>query len=250
MAKQSTAKQSTAKAKQPKQPPPHPLDVIRRARDEHGIRRVVVGVSGGKDSVACLSLCHEHFDEVQAYFLYFVPGLDFQEDYLRYIERRFAPLSIIRLPHWSLSYWFQDSLFRHPTAAKKTKLVKIRDIEEYLRQKTGIDWTSSGEKALDSVERNAILRRANGIDPARRKFWPLCYWNHAAVFNYLKLQGIALAPEYSSAGSPRSFGSLWAKDIAFIKEKFPADFAKIKKMFPLIESQLIRHGKSEKGGGG
>lgn len=230
---------------QPKAPRQHPFAVIRRAREELGIDRVMVGISGGKDSLATLDLCCEHFPPgcVHGYFLYLVPGLSFQERYLAYLERRFR-LSITRLPHWMLSFWFQENHFRHQTAVRHTtRLTRIRDVEAHLRAITGVEWFATGEKCCDSLERNTQIVQCGGINPQRRRIFPLGFWSHAAVYNYIKQKNIALPPEYATAdgGSASSFGSFWERDIKMIREHYPDDFAKIKKMFPLIESQGVRY---------
>lgn len=233
-----------------KQPPP--LGVIERAKSL-GIDQVIVGVSCGKDSIATLDLCHKHLSRVAAYFLYLVPGLSFQERYLSYLERRYAPLQILRLPHWSLSRLFRGNTFRFVhRGSYKTRILHARDTDAYLRQQTGIDWIATGEKACDSVERNAMIRRVDGVDTRRRRFWPLAYWQQASTYNHLKTNAIALPPDYSLSAasfqpsSSCSFGDLWYRDIAWVKERYPADFAKIVELFPLLPAQLIRYAEREK----
>lgn len=63
---------------------------------------VIVGFSGGKDSIVCLDLCMRYFQNVKPYFMYLVPGLEFQEDMLRRYEARYG-VEITRLPHFECS---------------------------------------------------------------------------------------------------------------------------------------------------
>jgi phosphoadenosine phosphosulfate reductase len=238
-------------AKKPPPIPPPPLAVIRRARDEFGIREVAVGVSCGKDSLATLSLCAEHFGRISGYFLYIVPGLSFQERYLSYLESRFQ-ITIHRLPHFMLGEMLRAGTFRFQRQSTESlRRIKPRDIDAHVRKLTGISWLATGEKAIDSVERNAMLRRVQGIDPKRRRLFPLTYWSHSTVYNHLKTRQILLPPEYSlsvqSVGTQkaRSFGGLQYRDVAWIEERYPDDFKKIVAMFPLIRGQLLRYRQRE-----
>lgn len=228
----------------PAKPPPSPAAILSRAGDLFRIRRILVGVSCGKDATATLDLCCQHFgpENVVAYFQYLVPDLSFQSSYLAYLERRYSPLEIIRLPHWLLSSLYRSSTFREPTAASAAcSPVRIRDVSAYLLKLTGIRWMATGEKACDSVERNAQIRHCDAIDPKRRRIYPIAYLSDGAVFSYLRSRHIALPPEYGSLGLSRSFGSLWYREIAPIREKAPADYAKLLRHFPMLETQIVRY---------
>lgn len=221
----------------------NPFDVLNRAYGQHGIRQVCVGYSGGKDATATLAVCIDRFGaaNVFPYFMYIVPGLSFQEKYLAYIERLFGIL-VTRLPHWVLSQLMRGSSFRHPTRAAETMpRVTIRDIEQHVRKLSGFAWVVSGEKACDSLERNAQIRNVDGINRQRKKFWPLAYWQHSQVFAFLKQRSIALPPEYGNATAGRSFSGLWNREVSWVRDRYPEDWLKIKAVFPLIEAQVMRY---------
>ena len=55
---------------------------------------VIVGFSGGKDSIVTLDLCFRYFKTVKPYFMYLVPGLDFQEKMLKRYEERLNSIFI------------------------------------------------------------------------------------------------------------------------------------------------------------
>jgi phosphoadenosine phosphosulfate reductase len=187
----------------------------------------------------------KHFEHVEAYFLYLIPNLSFQETYLEYIERRYS-LKIHRVPSNGLVDWLRDGGFRVPSSATTSiRKIKKLDIENYLRNKTGIEWIATGEKTIDSVERNAMIRHVRGLDEKRRQIWPIAYWNQSSVFNYLKQHNIPLPPDYrmSAPGDkrpPRSFGTLGPDTLGFLREHYPDDYRKIIAMFPFLPACMVQ----------
>jgi phosphoadenosine phosphosulfate reductase len=225
-------------------------DILRRAREQFGIDSILVGVSGGKDATACLDLCCKHFSRVEGFFLYTVPDLEFQQRYLGYLSRHFN-IPIHQLPSPTLSAWLREGGYRLPSRrAPKTRRIKQIDVENHLRLKTGIEWIAKGEKCIDSIERNAMIRKVQGIDPKRRHIWPLASWSHASVYNYLKQNRLPLPPDYnmptSAKRQARSFGTLGPAELEFVKQRYPADYRKIVAMFPLLPANMIGESSGQK----
>lgn len=227
----------------------HPLGVVREAV-ARGIDSVIVGVSGGMDSVVTLDLAVQHFKTIRPYFMFIVPGLGFQERYLTYLERKFS-VTIDRVPHWMLANMLRNGVLRHDTQAAST-LRKCRPghFAEWIRKRTGLSWIATGEKAGDSLERNANMVRDGAIQPARQRLYPLAWWSTSDVQSHLARNHIALPPDYRlNAASPESLcnqrgssfgGILPMREILSIQEYYPDDFKKVVKMFPLVETQIQR----------
>lgn len=200
---------------------------------------VIVGVSGGKDSVAVLDVVREvGFPRVAAYFMYIVPGLSFQERYLEYLERRYD-IEIIRLPHWMLSTFYRYASYRPDTnVSLDCPVIKAGDIDAEVRERTGIKWIVDGQRIDESLERRGMIKPCRGIDLKRRRAFPIAYWSTKTVLAYLKARNIPLAPEYRYHG--RSFGSFRIEDLGGIRHHFPEDYQRILKVFPYAEAVAKR----------
>lgn len=144
---------------------------------------VIVGFSGGKDSIVTLDLCMRYFDRVQPFFMYIVPGLEFQERTLQWYEDRYST-EIIRLPHFETSNFLRYGSFREPDM--RVPIVSITDVYGYLRVRTGITWIAAGERIADSIIRRAMIKRTGSIDQKRGRFYPIAYWNKREVMSYIK----------------------------------------------------------------
>lgn len=216
------------------------LEVIERAKAA-GIEEVLVAFSGGKDAIVTLDLCFKHFKRVEAYFMYVVPGLSYEEQPLRWAERKYG-IEILRLPHWVLSRLFREQTFRHAThRSANTPIVKPRELENAARGHFDLKWVASGEKACDSPHRNGYIRKSQGIEDHRLRIYPVAYWSDTAVMSYLSLHRLPTPIQYSILSGGSQFGGLGMESMAAVREKFPEDFEKIRRYFPLIEAQVVRY---------
>ncbi|WP_043586684.1 phosphoadenosine phosphosulfate reductase family protein [Geminisphaera colitermitum] len=200
--------------------------------------QAAVGFSTGKDSIVALDLCCRHFKKVTAFFMYVVPGLSFQDAYLRQAERRYG-IEIIRLPHWSLSTAFQVNYYRPGSdLSAKTPDLTIVDVEAYLRAKTGATWFAYGQKKNDSLERRGMISACGGVDVKSRRLYPVGDYSDRQIFAYMKHRRLPVPVDYQLFG--HSFGLLEPLELRQVREHFPADFAKIVKVFPEIEAAIAR----------
>jgi phosphoadenosine phosphosulfate reductase len=220
--------------------------VIKRAKAA-GITEVVVGFSCGKDSLVTLDLCCQHFDRVEAYFMYFVQGLSFQQKTIRSAERRYG-INVIQVPSWTKSRMYRQSILRNQTKrSSNVPRLTIKDIDKYIRYKTGIEWIATGELACESLQRMAQFKQTDGFDPKRKRMQPLCWWRPQDVYTYLNLKRIALPVDYFKFNDyrepneqMRSYASLWPQDLAAVRDNYPDDFEKICREFPLARAQVLR----------
>lgn len=197
---------------------------------------VLVGFSGGKDSVVTLDVCMKHFAHVEGFFMYQVRGLSFQEATLRYYEDKYG-IPIHRIPHFELSEWLRYGLFRPYDFS--CPIVSVKETYDYMRENTDIWWIAAGERIADSVWRRAMIKSAGTIDPKRGRFFPIAEWSKADVQAYIRQHKLHVGAESSRLGF--SFRSLSGKDLTIIKSAFPNDYEKIKKWFPLLDVSIINY---------
>ena len=198
--------------------------------------RVLVGFSGGKDSVATLDVCVRHFKHVEIYFQYVVKSLEFQESIIRYYEDKYG-VKVHRVPHFMLSELLRYGSFRQPDF--DVPIVSVKQTYDFLRSESGIWWIACGERIDDSVWRRAMIKQSGSIDEKRGRFYPLADWSKRDVLSYIRQRRLRVGLESSKLGF--SFRSLMPSDMFKIKHNFPADYARIREWFPLIDASVRHH---------
>lgn len=204
---------------------------------------VLVSFSMGKDSIATMDLCFKYFKHVQPFFMYMVPGLRFQEEALAKYEHHYNT-HIIRVPHFETSDFYRYGSFRDPDYS--VPRVKIKDVYNLVRKKTGITWIAGGEKINDSIVRRAMLKHSGSIDTQRGRFYPVMYWTDKEVKQYIKMNKL-LYPKFNQE-LRFSFHSLAGKELSAIKHIYPQDYERILKFFPEAKAGVLRYEAYQKGG--
>lgn len=197
---------------------------------------VLVGFSGGKDSIVTMDLCFKYFKNVVPFFMYICPGLEFQENMLRWYERQYNT-KIIRVPHMDTSEFFRYGTFRTPDF--NVSVISITDIYNYLRAETGIWWIAAGERISDSIIRRAMIKNSGSIDMKRGRFYPISEWKKSEVMEYIKFRKLKLGND--SKELHFSFKSLEGRELAFVKQYYPEDYKKLLRLYPLAEAAVMRY---------
>jgi phosphoadenosine phosphosulfate reductase len=199
--------------------------------------RVLVSFSGGKDSIVTLDLCCRYFGHVEAFFMYLVKGLSWQDELINYYSRRYG-IIIHQIPHFMLSEWLRYGVLRAPDP--NVKVVSVAETYTHIRQQTGIYWIAGGERISDSIWRRAMMKsRGGSVDKQRGRFYPIAEWRKSDVLKYMKLNQLPRGRDSKVLGF--SFRGLDGKDLYAIREHFPADYAKIKAQHPLVDAEVKRY---------
>lgn len=197
---------------------------------------VIVSFSGGKDSIVTLDLCKRHFRNVHAFFMYIVPGLEFQEITLKKYERLYD-IEIERIPHPDMAKFMKYGTYRPPDDS--VPILEFNDCYDHIRDKTGAQWIAGGERINDSLNRRAMLKAGGSIDMKRFRFYPLIHWNKNEVVEYIRRKRLYLPKDTRVFGS--SFCDLSGESLYLMKKHFPDDYKRVLRFYPLAETAVVRY---------
>lgn len=197
---------------------------------------VIVGFSGGKDSIVTLDLCCQYFKRVEAYFMYTVPNLEFQERSLRFYEHKYN-IEITRLPHPDLSLFMHYGLYR--PIDYSVPVLKHNDIYDFMREKTGIAWVAAGERINDSIVRRAMIKHSGTADFVRKHFYTVAHWTQKEIFDYIKIK--KLQPPVDKNITGKSLTGVRGEQLYLMRKHFPKDYEKFVKYFPYAKTIVKRY---------
>lgn len=202
--------------------------------------KVVLFFSCGKDSLALLDLCSKEFDQVVCCFMYFVKDLQHINTYITWAENHYPNVKCIQYPHWMLTTILRGGVYCNPQP--NIKILKLNDIDEAIRLKTGINWTIYGFKKADSMNRRLMLKTYDleAINYATGKMYPLSGWLDKEVLRYLEINRLPAPINYE--GKKRSNGVGFDLDVfLFLRKYWPGDLQKILVQFPQSGRLLFDH---------
>ena len=197
---------------------------------------VLISFSGGKDSFVLLDICSKHFERVEAFFLFVIDNLSFQNRLIDFAEKKYK-IKIKKYPHPLLSNYLRNGVCTYE--AFENKSYKWGDIENLAREKSGIEWIAAGWKKSDSLQRRGALSgyEMEAINRKSKKFYPLTSWNDPIIIKYMKINKL---PYVKTSVNGQFEVELSYKKLNFIKEKYPEDYEKIKEQFPFCETIIKR----------
>ncbi|WP_312208300.1 phosphoadenosine phosphosulfate reductase family protein [Empedobacter sp.] len=213
----------------------HSKKVIRTIRQKSN--RAILFYSGGKDSIALLDLMAKEFEEVVCIFMYFVKDLEHVNKYIRFSQAKYSNVKFIEVPHWILSQIHRSGMFCVP---QKIRLIKLKDVIEAMKIKTGIQYAFIGEKKADNMNRRIKLRQYElEAISTTNNVYPLSNWRDGDVLTYIEKNKLPKPINYGKKKN-RSVGVFFDTDVfVWLRQNYPDDLEKILKAYPLSQKLLF-----------
>lgn len=220
--------------------------------DDLGVKQVIVGYSGGKDSLTVLDLSVRHFgaENVRTFFLYTLPNLECESSLIGLAKKRYG-VDTIQLPSPEIYGLIREGYARpfSPTMQiSMSRPYKWNDVEKIVRYKTGFRWLMYGHRQQDSLHRRGMLNRCQGLwetayssDKLIQRAYPLWQWSHKDVFTYLKTHKLPI-PHMFDAGVINTSGLslLDAETLLYVQNHYPNDYKRLKAVFPALDVPIQR----------
>jgi hypothetical protein len=219
-------------------------EICRRLSERSG-GACLLSFSRGKDAIGTWLQLRRHFERIIPYFMYLVPGLEFEERSLADLEQFFGT-RIHRLPNPNLYRMLINGVFQTPgrraiirrlrlTGFDRDKLPWCLKIEHKLPLST---FTATGVRRCDNLNRRTSINKFGPVNLKRRQFFPIYDWTDDMLAAELRAAGVKLPIDYRVWGS--SFDGLHWRFLEPLKKHFPRDYARVLEFFPLAESGLRR----------
>lgn len=204
----------------------------------------LLAFSMGKDSIASYVELKKYFSKIIPVYFYNFPNLSFINEEIEYFEKYFNT-KIIQLPHPGLYKKINSYLYQIP---KNVSIINDFDLPNptyedfftWIREELGLPIdtpVAMGLRRNDSPIRRMSIKIHGSYLPHLNKFYPIFDWNNKQVVD--SMTGIKTPIAYKIFG--KSLDGLHYQFIKPLKDNFPEDFEKIKKMFPLIELEILKY---------
>ena len=208
-------------------------------------KEVILMFSMGKESIACYYQLKKHFEKVHLVYKYLHPNLSFIQDSIHYFEDKWGE-KIHQIPSPALYRMINEYIYQTPETVDIIDGLNLPNhkhehYDEWLPQDLNCPnaFRAIGVRASDSPTRAMVIRKFGSVNFKKRHFYPIFDWNIEDLKNCLRDNNVKLPVDYEMWG--KSFDGIDYRFIKPLKERFPADYEKLKELFPLLDLEVMRY---------
>lgn len=219
------------------------MQVIRSIREKTDTA-VLFYSAGGKDGIALLDMLAGVFDKVICYYMYLIPNLDHIQPYIKWAETRYPNVEIRQIKHYQRDFFDSFGFFKEPDEGGKPR--KIGDIEQAVREETGIKYGFSGMKGVDGYMKRMRLKMfaKTGYVTEKGMVYPLALWTNKEVLQYIKSKNLISPFVYDANAISQGFG-IDLNTMLLMKCKYPNDYKRILQEFPYSEKLIFDYEREQ-----
>lgn len=212
-------------------------------------KKVTLGFSTGKDSLACAIVCRNLEVEYIPFYFFHVPNLDFVNENIRMYEKALN-IKIIQLPHPLLYDSLRHQNFQPPKTIDwmpQFSNITFEDLMDiYLADisDSNIYYDVVGARANESFNRRMVFKKFGSIHEHSKKVYPIYNWSAKDVYNFIAQNNIPFSNDYNTWN--RSFDGIRYTFLHGLKKDYPKDYQKIQEYYPLIDIELFRYETNQK----
>lgn len=196
----------------------------------------------GKDSIALLDMIAPYFSHITCVFMYLVPGMKHIQEYMDWASYKYPNIDIIQVPGVQRFAMKKYGFFCLPDdSIKKTG---IGDIEERVRQITGLKYAFNGMKGVDGYMKRMRLKRfaRTGYITDKGMVYPLALWTNKEVQKYIDERGLK-KPFIYEEGKVSQGLTPRIECLNSLRERFPKDYELFVRDFPFVEKLFFDYGQ-------
>lgn len=200
--------------------------------------------AGGKDSIALLDMLAGMFNKVICYYMYLIPDLDHVQPYIKWAKTKYNNVEIRQIKHFQRDYYDACGFFREPNISIKPR--KIGEIEQAVREETGITYAFSGMKGVDGYMKRMRLKKfaKTGYVTDKGMVYPLALWTNKEVMQYIRVKNLITPFVYDSKAVSQGFG-IDLNTLLLMREKYPNDYKRIILEFPYSEKLIFDYERKQ-----
>ena len=217
------------------------MSIIRRIRQQTDTA-VLYYSAGGKDGIALLDMLAPVFKRVICYYMWLVPGLDHVKPYLQWAVRKYPNVEVRQIQHYQRDYYDRFGFFQDGEGDPSIKPRKVGELEEEVRQETGIKWAFSGMKGVDGyMKRMRLLtfKKRNGTYMTDKGMvYPLAIWTNKELLRYIEMRNLIKPFVYNPKDVSQGFG-IDLRSLLVLRQRFPRDYERTIREFPFCEKLIF-----------